>query len=253
MTKRAIGIVAVLFIAATCSAASPAPKTISYPSGTEKVTAYLALPEGVGKKPAIVVIQEWWGLNDFIRGKADEFARKGYVALAVDLYRGKVATDSDTAHQLMRGLPEERAMRDLKAAFDYLRSRDDVDATRIGSVGWCMGGGYALALALVEPKLAGSVIYYGRLVTDATKINGLLVPLLGNFGGQDKGIPRVSVQDFEKNAKAAGKSVDFKIYPDAGHGFASSKDPAVFRAADAQDADARTDAFFEKTLKNRKP
>jgi carboxymethylenebutenolidase len=151
----------------------------------------------------------------------------------------------------MRGLPEDRAMRDLKAAFDYLRSRDDVDATRIGSVGWCMGGGYSLALALVEPKLAGSVIYYGRLVTDDAKINGLLVPLLGNFGGQDKGIPRVSVQDFEKNTKAAGKSVDFKIYPDAGHGFASSKDPAVFRAADAQDADARTDAFFEKTLKKK--
>ena len=251
MTKRAIGIVAALLVAASYSAANQGSKSISYSSGTEKVTGYLALPDGAGKKPAIVVIQEWWGLNDFIRGKSDEFARKGYVALAVDLYRGKVATDPDTAHQLMRGLPEDRATRDLKAAFDYLRSRDDVDATRIGSVGWCMGGGYSLALALAEPKLAGSVIYYGRLVTDDQKIHGLLVPLLGNFGGQDKGIPSASVREFETKAKTAGKSVDFKIYPDAGHGFASSKDPSVFRAADAKDADARTDAFFEKTLKKK--
>ena len=249
MTKRTIGFVAALLVAASCSAASRGSKSISYPSGTETVTGYLALPEGAGKKPAIVVIQEWWGLNDFIRGKADEFARKGYVALAVDLYRGKVATDPDTAHQLMRGLPEDRAMRDLKAAVDHLRSRDDVDATRIGSVGWCMGGGYSLALALAEPKLAGAVIYYGRLVTDDAAIKALAVPLLGNFGGQDKGIPPESVREFEAKAKAAGKSVDFKIYPDAGHGFASSKDPAVYRAADAKDADARTDAFFEKTLK----
>jgi carboxymethylenebutenolidase len=251
MAKKAIGIVAALLVAASCFAASKGSKSVSYPSGTEKVTGYLALPEGAGRKPAIVVIQEWWGLNDFIRGKADDFARKGYVALAVDLYRGKVATDPDTAHQLMRGLPEDRAMRDLKAAFDYLRSRDDVEATRIGSVGWCMGGGYSLALALAEPKLAGTVIYYGRLVTDDAAIQKLAVPLLGNFGGQDKGIPPESVREFESKAKAAGKSVDFKIYPDAGHGFASSKDPGTFRAADAKEADARADAFFEKVLKKK--
>jgi len=140
-------------------------------------------------------------------------------------------------------------MRDLKAAFAYLRSRDDVDATRIGSVGWCMGGGYSLALALAQPKLAGAVIYYGRLVTDDDKIRSLAVPLLGNFGGLDKGIPPESVREFERKAKAAGKSVDFKVYPNAGHGFASSKDPAVFRADDAKDADVRTDAFFGKVFK----
>jgi carboxymethylenebutenolidase len=250
MTKRIAWGLAALLVAAASSAA-PAGKSVTYPSGSETVSGYLAFPEGAGKKPALVVIQEWWGLNDFIKGKADDFARKGYVALAVDLYRGKVATDPDTAHQLMRGLPEDRAMRDLKAAFDYLRSRDDVDATRIGSIGWCMGGGYSLQLALAQPKLAGAVIYYGRLVTDDAAIKGLAVPLLGNFGGQDKGIPPESVREFETKAKASGKSVDFKIYPDAGHGFASSKDPAVFRADDAKDADARTDAFLEKVLKKK--
>lgn len=252
--KVAVGLAAVA-LAATCAAAPPetnAKNLISYPSGTETVSGYLALPEGAGRKPAIIVIQEWWGLNDFIRGKADDFARKGYVALAVDLYRGKVATDPDTAHQLMRGLPEDRAIRDLTSAFDYLRSRDDVDWTRIGSVGWCMGGGYSLALALAQPKLAGAVIYYGRLVTDDAKIKTLAVPLLGNFGGLDKGIPAESVREFERKAKAAGRSVDFKIYANAGHGFASSSDPSVFRADDAKDADARADAFFAKVAKAKK-
>jgi carboxymethylenebutenolidase len=226
-------------------------KMVSFASGSETASAYLAAPEGGGKHPAIVVIQEWWGLNDFVKGKADHFAKEGYVALAPDLYRGKVATDPDTAHQLMRGLPEDRAMRDLKGAVAVLRSRPDVDPKRIGAVGWCMGGGYSLSLALAEPTLAGAVIYYGRLVTDDAAIKSLQVPLLGNFGGQDKGIPPESVREFERKAKAAGKSVDFKIYPDAGHGFASSSDPNTFRADDAKDAYARTEKFFEKVLKGK--
>jgi carboxymethylenebutenolidase len=252
MSKILILFLVALATAAAGSNASAAPgKMVTFPSGTEKPGAYLALPEGAGRKPAVIVIQEWWGLNDFVKRKADEFAKKGYVAFAPDLYRGKVATDPDTAHQLMRGMPEDRAIRDLKASFDYLRSRDDVDANRIGSVGWCMGGGYSLALALEQPKLAATVMYYGRLVTDDAKIKSLAVPLLGSFGGKDQGIPRETVSEFERKAKAAGKSVDFKIYPDAGHGFASSSDPNTFRAADAKDADARTDAFFERVLKKR--
>ena len=170
-------------------------------------------PTAAGKKPAIVVIHEWWGLNDFVKGKADAFAKQGYVALAVDLYRGKVATDPDMAHQLMRGLPDDRAVRDLKAAVAYLRTRPDVDAAKIGSIGWCMGGGFSLELALAEPTLAGAVIYYGHLVTEPATIAALKVPLLGNFGGQDQGIPPASVREFEAAAKKDGKSVDFKIYP----------------------------------------
>jgi carboxymethylenebutenolidase len=157
----------------------------------------------------------------------------------------------------MRGLPEDRAMRDLKGAVAFLRSRPDVDPKRVGSVGWCMGGGYSLSLALAEPTLAGGVIYYGRLVTDDAAIRSLQVPLLGNFGGQDKGIPAESVREFEKKAKAAGKNVDFKIYPDSGHGFASfdaSSHPqfdASSHPQDAKDADERTEKFFEKRLKGK--
>ena len=97
-------------------------------------------------------------MNDFVKGKVDRYAKMGYVALAVDLYRGKVATDPDTAHQLMRGLPEDRAIRDLKAGVAYLRSRPDVDPKKIASVGWCMGGSYSLQLALAgKPRRRASL------------------------------------------------------------------------------------------------
>ncbi|HTY40600.1 MAG TPA: dienelactone hydrolase family protein [Thermoanaerobaculia bacterium] len=221
--------------------------TVSYPSGAETVSGYLAVPDGGGKKPAIVVIHEWWGLNDWVKSKADDFARQGYVALAVDLYRGKVAEDADMAHQLMRGLPEDRAVRDLKAAVAYLRSRAEVDGAKIASIGWCMGGGYSLDLAVAEPTLSGAVIYYGHLMTDPKTIAALKPPLLGNFGGQDQGIPPDTVREFEALAKKDGKNVDFKIYPDAGHGFASGKTPK--NPEDAKDANARTEAFLARVLK----
>jgi carboxymethylenebutenolidase len=241
--------IAAIFFAAAPLSAQTGGSMIQFPSGSEKASGYLAAPSGNGKKPAIVVIQEWWGLNDFIKAKADAFVREGYVALAVDLYRGKVATDADTAHQLMRGLPEGRAIRDLKSAVAYLKTRPDVDGKKIASIGWCMGGGYSLGLALAEPTLSGSVINYGRLVTDDATIASLRVPLLGNFGGKDQGISPDSVREFDRKAKAAGKTLDFKIYPEAGHGFASSSDSNVFRADDATDANARAEAFLAKVLK----
>ncbi len=230
------------------AAAGPATETVSYKSGTETVGGFLAKPAGTGKHPGLVLIHEWWGLNDWAKGKAKEFAAKGYVVLAVDLYRGQVTDDPDTAHQLMRGLPEDRATRDLKAAFAWLASRPDVDAARIGSVGWCMGGGYSLTLATVEPKLAAAAIYYGRLVTDDAVIKGIKAPLLGNFGENDRGIPPESVKAFEKQARTAGVSVDFKIYPNAGHAFASNPTMQQHRPGAAGDADTRVNEFFARTL-----
>jgi carboxymethylenebutenolidase len=250
MIRRLAGLtVAALFVCA--AAAAETGSRVSYPSGTETVSGTLWAPGGSGKKPALVVIHEWWGLNvGFVTWKAGIYG-KSYVTLAPDLYRGKSTEDPDVAHQLMRGLPEDRAMRDLQAAVAYLRSRPDVDPKRIAVIGWCMGGGYSLKLALAEPGLAGAVIYYGSLVTDDGKIAGLKVPLLGNFGGKDEGIPPDSVREFERKAKAKGKSVDFKVYPEAGHAFASSKDSKVYRTEDAKDADARADAFLARVLKGK--
>ncbi|MGH9441672.1 MAG: dienelactone hydrolase family protein [Thermoanaerobaculia bacterium] len=243
------GLSVLLFAAVPTWAATG--KMVSYRSGDETVSSYLSLPAGAGKHPALVVVHEWWGLNDWVRAKTDRFARDGYVSLAIDLYRGRSAgTDPDLAHQLMRGLPEDRAARDLQAAFDFLAARNDVEASRIGSIGWCMGGGYSLALAIEEPRLAACVINYGRLVTDPKTIAAIHAPLLGNFGAEDQGIPPSSVEAFEKAARAEGKTVDFKVYPGAGHGFASNPDPKIYRPTAARDADARVDKFFAQYLKS---
>ncbi len=242
---------AALAVALLVPPAALAGEKISYPSGDEQVPGYLALPQGQGPFPGLVVIHEWWGQNAWAREKADAFAAKGYAALAVDLYRGQVADDPDTAHQLSRALPTDRADRDLRAAFAYLASRKDVDPRRIGVIGWCMGGGYALDLA-EEAPVAATVVYYGRLPTEPATVAKLKAPVLGNFGADDKGIPPEAVKKFGAMAKQAGVATDLKVYPGAGHAFAASPTGPMARAwrpDAAKDADARTDAFLARTLK----
>lgn len=214
---------------------------------------YLALPAGAATKPAIIVVPEWYGLNDWIRQQTDRLAKQGYVALAVDLYRGKTATTNEEAHELSRALPEDRAMADLASAFKYLASRKDVDPARIGVLGWCMGGGYALALATQEPRLAAAVINYGRLVTDPATIAKIKAPILGNFGAKDRGIPVASITTFEEALKAAGRSADIKVYADAGHAFMNPNNKDGYRAESATDAQERIDRFFAAKLRANIP
>jgi carboxymethylenebutenolidase len=240
---------AVLFVAPTLAvAAQVRTETVQFKSGDETVSGYLASPGTRGRHPALVVIHEWWGLNDWVKEQARKFAEQGYVALAVDLYRGKVAADPETAHELSRGLPQDRGVRDLVAAFGYLASRRDVDKNKIASVGWCMGGGYSLQLAVNEPKLAACIVNYGALPTDPAIIAKILAPMLGNFGGQDHGITPDDVHAFEKAMKAAGKSFDPKIYPDAGHAFENPNNKTGYRAEDAADAWTRMVNFLKQTF-----
>ena len=225
-------------------------KFVNFPSASGTARGYLALPDDKNAKhPAVVVIQEWWGLNDWVIQQADRFAKQGYVALAVDLYRGKVATTQEEAHELMRGLPEDRAVADLKSGFNLLAARGDVDPARIGVIGWCMGGGYALDLTIAEPRLAASVINYGHLVTDPATIARINPPILGNFGGEDRGIPPADVEAFANAVKAAGKSIDVKIYPGAGHAFMNPNNKGGYVPEAANDAWTRIDAFFAKRLR----
>ncbi|MBZ5514780.1 MAG: dienelactone hydrolase family protein [Acidobacteriia bacterium] len=224
-------------------------ETVSFPSGDETATGYLALPAAAGRHPALVVIQEWWGLNDWIKEQARKFAEQGYVALAPDLYRGKVATDPATAHELSRGMPQDRAVGDLKAAFAFLAARADVDPSKIGSVGWCMGGGLSLQLAVNEPRLAACVVNYGAMPTDPEAIGKIQASVLGNFGAEDRGISPDAVHAFEKAMKAAGKSLDAKIYDGAGHAFENPNNQAGYRPAAAADAWTRMVEFFRAKLK----
>jgi len=213
------------------------------------VSSLLYTPPGKGPFPAIVVIQEWWGLNDWVKEQASKLADQGYLALAVDLYRGKVATTPEEAHELSRGLPHDRADRDLLAAADYLRSQKNVDPKRVGSIGWCMGGGYSLDLALNDPKLKATVINYGHLATDETSLRKIDAAILGIFGGQDKGIPVADVNNFESRLKALGKTADTHVFPDAGHGFENPNNKQAYRADDAAQAWKLTVDFLAKYLK----
>ena len=237
----------VLLLSSTCFAADS--KTVSYKSGDETVQGVLYTPSGKGPFPAIIVIHEWWGLNDWVKEQAGKLSDQGYVALAIDLYRGKVATTPDQAHEIMRGVPEDRAKRDLGAAFDFLQSQPNIKKDRIGAIGWCMGGGYSLDVALQEPTLAADVINYGHLATDTQALAKINSAILGLFGAQDQGIPADDVRKFETTMKQLGKKIEIKIYDDAGHAFENPNNKTGYRAADAADAWQRTVAFLAANLK----
>jgi carboxymethylenebutenolidase len=226
-------------------------RTVSYKSGDETVDAVMYTPQGKGPFPALVVIHEYWGLTDWVKEQASKLADQGYVTLAIDLYRGKVGTTPDEAHDLMRGVPEDRASRDLLAASSYLRSQKNVDPRRVGSIGWCMGGGYSLNLALTDPKLKAAVINYGHLATDDAALKKINAAILGIFGGQDRGISVADVNKFEAQLKALGKTAEIHIFPDAGHGFENPNNKQGYRADDAAQAWKLTVDFLAKNLKSK--
>jgi len=246
--KRTLALLALPLLAVSALAADGKP--VSYKSGDETVQAILYTPAGSGPFPALVVVHEWWGLNDWVKDRASKLADQGYVALAVDLYRGKVATTPEIAHEIMRGVPEDRAKRDLHAAVAFLKSQPNVKKNRIGSIGWCMGGGYALDVALQEPDLAATVINYGHLATDPEALKKINAPILGLFGAQDRGITPDDVHKFEQALKQLGKKGEIKIYDDAGHAFENPNNKDGYRADDAADAWKRTAAFLAAALKN---
>ena len=245
--KRIFALVAVLMLGASTWAADG--KTVSYKSGDETVQGALYTPSGKGPFPALIVIHEWWGLNDWVKEQASKLSDQGYVTLAVDLYRGKVATTPDMAHEIMRGVPEDRAKRDLHAAFDFLASQPNVKKDRIGAIGWCMGGGYSLDVALQEPTLAADVINFGHLATDPEALKKIHAPILGLFGAQDRGIPAADVRKFGESLDQMGKKIEIKIYDDAGHAFENPNNKDGYREADAADAWKRTVEFLAMTLK----
>jgi carboxymethylenebutenolidase len=221
---------------------------VSLKNGATAFEGYLVKPKGTGPFPGVVVVMEWWGLNDQIRGVADRLAGEGYVAIVPDLYHGKVATDPEKAHELMRGVEEPAALGDLDAGVDYLRSLPEVGKGKIGSVGFCMGGGYALRLALKREDLAAAVMFYGAPETDRAALARAACPVLGLFGEEDQGIPREKVEAMAKGLQEVGKGAEIKIYPHAGHAFFNETRPSYSPQA-ADDAWKKTTTFFRTHLK----
>jgi carboxymethylenebutenolidase len=216
----------------------------------EPVSGYLARPRsGSGPFPAVVLIHEWWGLNDNIRAMARRFADAGYVALAVDLYEGETAERPQRARSLMQQAMQrtDRLERNIEQAFYYLDVMPSTD--RIGAVGWCFGGGWSLRTALMFPEeLDASVIYYGELVTDADRLAPLEVPILGLFGSEDSVVPTETVRAFGQVLTELEKPHEIHVYEGAGHAFANPSGEN-YEPDTAAQAWARTTAFLNRHLK----
>ena len=214
---------------------------ISYFPGA---TGYLARPADGSNLPGVVMIHEWWGLNDHVRAMARSLAAEGYQVLAVDLYHGGVATTAEEARARMQALNQEEALQNLAAAADLLRDRG---AARVASLGWCFGGGQSLRFGLSGLDLEAVVVYYGNVVTDEAQLR-VLPPVLGIFADQDRGIPVREVRAFEQGLQRAGVPNEVHVYRGVGHGFANPS-AATYAPVPTVDAWAKTTDFLARHLR----
>jgi len=210
---------------------------------------YLAHPSsGAAGLPGLLVIHEWWGLNDNVRAMTRRLAGEGYLALAVDLYGGKVPASSDEASAAVGATMArpDRALANLRAAATHLR--DEAKVPRLGVLGWCFGGGWSLETALaLGDRIDAAVVYYGRPVSDPAELAKLKAPLLGLYGELDKGIPVAGVRAMEAALGKLGKAATIVVYPNATHAFANPTGPSYQKEA-AEDAWRRTTAFLAARL-----
>lgn len=228
-------------------------QTLAYgEAARSNLVGYLAMPQDAAEPlPGIIVIHEWWGLNDDIKAMTRRLAAKGYVVLAVDLYNGKTAKTADEANSLMSDLygDPDAVRRNLQQAYDYLEKY--ALAPRIASIGWDLGGGWSLETALQYPgALDAAVMYYGQIITERDRLAPLNVPLLGFFGAEDRTIPVREVQEFRATLGDLGKVAEVLIMPRAGHGFAMG---ASYNEKAANEAWDTTLAFLERNLKLATP
>ena len=213
------------------------------------ISGYLATPAAGRPTAGIIVIHEWWGLNDNIRAMTRRLAGEGYAALAVDLYQGEVAENRDQAMQLVMGVRERvpAVEENLRRAHAYLS--ETVGVGKIGVIGWCFGGGWSLRTALLlGDDIDATVIYYGRLITERSQLESLRSPVLGIFGALDEGIPVTTVREFQTLLDGLGKDVSIHIYEGADHAFANPSGTRYNKNA-ATDAWSRTLGFFGRLLR----
>ncbi len=232
------------------TAPMPSGLAVAYLADDNSTSGYLAVPEGAGPFPSVILIHEWNGLSDNIRQVADQLAAEGYVAFAVDLYHGRVGTTRDESMALMgeaRG-NEPAMVANIDTATRWLRARPDVTG-KIAVMGWCFGGGVALSYGLEGEQHEGTAIFYGRLVEDPEVLRALTHPVYGTFAANDRGIPPDQVERFAAALSSIGIENDIHVYDHVGHGFwlHVDRDPDN-SAAPALDAWQRLKAYLEKVL-----
>lgn len=222
---------------------------VHFPSNGKEASGYLALPKSAG--PAVVVIQEWWGLVPHIKKVADRFAAEGFVALAPDLYHGKSTSSPDEAGKLMMSLRIDEAEKDLRGAVQYLLKHPSTTSKQVGTVGFCMGGALSLFAACKNPEVGACVVFYGGHPNVKPDLAALKAPVLGLYAEKDGFVTPELVRALEKNLKDLGKRADIHIYPGADHAFFNDERPQVYNETAARDAWRRTIEFFEGELKSK--
>ena len=227
-------------------------KAVEFASGEFTIRGFLARPaQRNGALPSVMVIQEWWGLNDHIKDIAQRFAREGFVSMAPDLYSRlgyKVTKDPNEAAQMMNALSSQDVLRDLNAATSYLKGQSFVDPQCIGMVGFCMGGTFAITQATHNSDLKAAVPFYGR-IPPIESLQYLLCPVLYHYGAKDAWVTRQDVERLKLGLTQYGKPGEVYVYPDADHAFFNDTRPEVYRAQDANLAWGRTLTFLREHLR----
>jgi len=222
-------------------------ENVSFTVNGQKVDGWFARP-GSGKGPAVVVIQEWWGLVPHIQDVTDRFAKEGFVALAPDLYHGKTTTSPDEAGRLLMELDVERAGREIAAAGAYLLDRPECSTKQFGVVGFCMGGALAQYAATSNTDVGAAVSFYGGFKKVPLRWENLSSPILMFYGEMDEGVPAAGAKPLEDTLKALGKEVETIIFRGAPHGFFNDTRPGIYREECTKDAWQRTLAHFRAHL-----
>ena len=223
-------------------------ETVKFSSNGGQASGYLAIPKK-GTGPGVVVIQEWWGLVDHIEDVCERFAANGYVALAPDLYHGKKAKSPDEAGKLMMALRIDEAEKDLSGAIEFLLSHEATTGSKVGIIGFCMGGALALYAATKNPKVGACVVFYGGHPNVKPDLPNLQAPVLGIYAERDGFVTPQLVHQLEKQLKELGKSVEVHIYPGVDHAFFNDQRPEVYDEKASADAWRRVLEFFAKHLR----
>ena len=216
----------------------------------ETLQGYLAMPEGEGPHPAVLLIHEWWGLNDGITTLADALAEEGYVVFAPDAYRGEVTTIIPRAFWMISTTPNEQIFADVDSGLAYLRGLENVDPDRVASMGFCFGGGHSLQLGLRQSEnLAVTILYYGALVTEPELLRSLVgsQPVLGIFAEEDQMIFPEDVLEFEAALNSLDIENEITIYEGVPHGFVQGDN--FDQPGASMDAWQQAVAFLDKNLK----
>lgn len=227
-------------------------RMVSYPGDGVTMTAFMVGPNGKGPYPGVIIVQEWWGLNEHIKDIARRFAREGYVAIAPDLYSRlghKVTSDPNEAGKLMQGLHQADGLKDLHATLGYFKSADGVDPSRIGVTGFCMGGSYALLLPCVTSDIKAAVVFYGWVPNPDSPLKNLAAAVLYIYGEEDGFVTKADVERLREALRRYKKPGEIKTYPGCPHAFFNDTRKDVYRPAEAEDAWKLTLGFFQQHLK----